>query len=329
MVSSCVIPSTRETVEPKQASDLQAVYSELLSWKQSIERAHDDGDSSLCRLAYLSTSCAALRAEEKYPDARETVPKHSRTVYESIKHYAGRLGYHFRAAKTFSATRKRLAYLFEDFEIKAVDAPPTSTSPPKPDERTTLNDIVVRMLPANDQERVQLYQSVLALMDAKFQITKRYMDHYTSPTFQPRVHAELILLEMFSTKKLQFLEDDKFIGCSKPACYCCHLYIQCHPGNFVEPASHQKIYLNWRAPDQCQGMPKGHQQNMFNLMIARIRSAVFQHLEKQTSSLGWHPDSTTGATDLSSVRRAYDAHNLEGRSISFQRPLHAIQLILL
>lgn len=67
-------------------------------------------------------------------------------------------------------------------------------------------------------------------------------------TFSTLVHAELLLLDHFWRNDYQFWVRDRYIGCSKPACYSCYRYISNHPGNFVDPPSHYKIHMNWRAP---------------------------------------------------------------------------------
>ena len=81
---------------------------------------------------------------------------------------------------------------------------------------------------------------VLQDLDTKFKIFQCFVvDEYTKPTFLPRVHAELVVLDHFHTQELVFAEGDKYIGCSKQAC-CCYHYICAHPGKFVHPASHNK-----------------------------------------------------------------------------------------
>jgi hypothetical protein len=64
-----------------------------------------------------------------------------------------------------------------------------------------------------------------------------------------RVHAELQIVDYFSRKKLKFFREDKYVGCSKPACYLCYKYISSHHRGFSLPASHKKVILGWRAPD--------------------------------------------------------------------------------
>ena len=63
----------------------------------------------------------------------------------------------------------------------------------------------------------------------------------------------------FHKSKLYFDVDeegeDKYIACSKPACYYCHLYIRHHPLQVVVPETYRKVYLNW-GPEKLHGSAK-------------------------------------------------------------------------
>jgi hypothetical protein len=116
-----------------------------------------------------------------------------------------------------------------------------------------------------------------------------------------RVHAELIVLDQFYRGKYEFFQGDKYIGCSKPACYCCFHYIQAHPGNFVPPASHNKLYLNWRPPDivvpegSSIEMEEKQQRNIMIEMLKKIRRDVLDQIDTKRGPGGMAPhDSTTG-----------------------------------
>jgi hypothetical protein len=111
-------------------------------------------------------------------------------------------------------------------------------------------------------------------MDMKFNILDRLLTLYKDKSFRPRVHAELILLEFYHVNRLPFVDDDRFIGCSKLACYCCYHYISAHPGGFIRPPSHGIRYLNWRPLDIVDTMndsEKKHQCDVLNQMITQIR----------------------------------------------------------
>jgi hypothetical protein len=65
-----------------------------------------------------------------------------------------------------------------------------------------------------------------------------------------RVHAELQIADTFSrSKDKEFVANDKYIGCSKPACYFCYLWLCNHKHDYVPPATHYKIIPGCRGPD--------------------------------------------------------------------------------
>ncbi len=72
------------------------------------------------------------------------------------------------------------------------------------------------MLPAGSTETL-LYQESLAAIDARFGILERVKAQFEDKDFTPRVHAELNLLEYFYRERLPFVDDDRFIACSKPS----------------------------------------------------------------------------------------------------------------
>jgi hypothetical protein len=136
-------------------------------------------------------------------------------------------------------------------------------------------------------------------MDAKFNILDYLQTKFKDKDFRPRVHAELNLLEHFYRKRLPFLDDDRFIAYSKPACYYCYRYISLHPGGFVRPSSHGIRYLNWRPPDLVNATDtreKNHQRDVLNKVIAQIRLDAWRQIQQCRGPSPWHPDSTTGIT---------------------------------
>jgi hypothetical protein len=65
-----------------------------------------------------------------------------------------------------------------------------------------------------------------------------------------RVHAELQIADKFSrSQKIDFVGNDRYIGCSKPACYFCYNWLRLHRHFYVQPATHHKIIPGCRAPD--------------------------------------------------------------------------------
>jgi len=204
-----------------------------------------------------------------------------------------------KASKIVVAASVRLPNLFHDFIIRRKIS--TSALPPPLEERNpTLHEIASRMLTVPID--LTKYREALDELDQKFNLSTTLHDLCMSPTWTPRVHAELILLDFFWSQHLEFVAGDKYIGCSKPACYCCYHYIKAHPGNFAIPACHNNNYLNWRAPDILN--PEDYdgiktREKILNEMTQKIRNDVVAQVMERRGPAKWKPDSMT---EISSVQ---------------------------
>lgn len=222
--------------------------------------------------------------------------------FQSVRHYIGRLGYHIRAAKILVDCAPRMICLLDEFDVKCIPTPPRASSLPSPDGKTRLDSILVRMLPKNSPS-LAMYQKTMAEMDSLFNLTARLRETYHDRNIRPRVHAEILILQRFHEDNLMFEEHDRYIACSKPACYCCMLYFRHHSGNFEQPPSHKKLYLNWRSPAfdhdlQSQSDEKWREQrDILDKMNVAIRSDVLRQISSNQPARSWHPDSITGITD--------------------------------
>ncbi|KAF2176241.1 hypothetical protein K469DRAFT_760893 [Zopfia rhizophila CBS 207.26] len=177
----------------------------------------------LCRIAYENRKSdfmrmlARLSVEPPYKSNRDAI----HNVFGLIRHYIGRLGHHFRAAAALLSCALRLPELLHDFQVHSISTPPKSALPPA-DGKTRLKSIVKRML-SKDSPDLDRYTRALMDMDAKYQLSRRFLENYSDPNPKPRVHAEIQVLEHFYSSKLSFAAGDPFIACSKPACFRCLL----------------------------------------------------------------------------------------------------------
>lgn len=225
-------------------------------------------------------------------------------MFAQAKHYIGRLASHVKAVKVLVAAAVRLPNLFVDFLIVRVESPSSVKLPPGIRNQTRLDGIANRMVPAGEPNLLTEVQSRLEDLNARTDLEDRVRTEYENKNFVPRVHAELILLEHFwkNRETLHYLDNDPYIGTSKPACYCCSLYIREHPAGFEPPSSHQKIYLNWIPPTSDPGMqPPGadmavHEENMLNKMVRIIRQRTIEQIRTQSGPRRKHFDSVTGET---------------------------------
>lgn len=271
---------------------------ELASWLEKF-RSDTQDLRQLCSISYQDrrSSCMKRLAILSQDTAQVSSNDSSCMIFRKVRHYIGRLGYHFRAAQTLVEAADRIPQYFVNYKVQHCSPQHAPFSVPPPDLKTTFPSIVGRMFPKNAGQELQKCQDDLAFLNDKFNLFDRFLKAWTDKNFQPRIHCELILLEHFYSNGLQFTESDRYIGCSKPACYCCTLYIRNHPGRFVEPASHHKLWTNWRPPDVSY-LPDGKgaesHRNLLNKVVEHIRGDAKNQILDRSRSRRWHPDSITG-----------------------------------
>ncbi|KAH6657198.1 hypothetical protein BKA67DRAFT_532422 [Truncatella angustata] len=294
----------------REESGILKIDGVLLHWLSTF----DTQDSiALCERAYevrkgLEMKELVIRSQvgEDEPANSDRAP-----TFALVRHMLGRLAHHVRAPRQIVDDASHLNELLQNYVIRRVDIPPC-IPPPKADGLTTLPSILKRMLPANDST-LPNYEAALLNLDRKLQIGQRVLEQYQLPSFKPRVHSEIQVLEHFYKGGLAFAGNDCFIASSKPACYCCHLYIRSHPLNLVEPASHKNLYLNWGVPLLPGGVRDPDfkdQQKIIIKMLETIRREALDRIMRQTGGPKGHPDSLTGITPSMSVISAAQAARL-------------------
>ena len=266
----------------------------MKKWLQDLQKSCGR-PQELCQLCY------DIASSEQYQKLhlRTAAGAPCAGAFEDIRHTIGRLNHTLKASKIVVAASTRLPHLFHDFKIMRRKSS-CALPPPLQRRDPTLAAILGRMLP--DHNQIAEYWEALKELDQKFNISSEIHRQCISPNWKPRVHAELILLDWFWTRNLEFVAGDRYIGCSKPACYCCSHYIKAHPGRFVIPACHNNTYLNWRAPDILD--PKDSagikiRQGILNEITKKIRIDVLAQIMERRGPGKWKPDSMT---EISSLR---------------------------
>jgi hypothetical protein len=271
-------------------------FADLLKWLQNFTDP-DRNPTSTCRLAYEERKSQFMRqleelgVETQYKSTEDSI----QNTYSSLRHCIGRLAHHFRCAKSLVQNASRLHDLLDDYIVKPITTPSRTTSFLQIRGKTNLDSIVKRMLP-NQSPQLDTYWQALEEMDRRFQLSEGMLKNYEDPNVRPRVHAEIQILEHFYCNNLEFADSDRYIACSKAACFCCWLYIRHHPGNLVEPSCHCNIYLNWRPPDAEEGPKQTVQRDILNKMTADIRIEVLDQILQRSGPHKRHPDSETGIT---------------------------------
>lgn len=207
-----------------------------------------------------------------------------------------------RAAKFLSHAASNYPFMFDGYALEFLDSG-TPSCRPSEDDHLTLDGISKRMFKADAPELTR-FREALQSLENTGSIMDRILDQYRDKNWKPRVHAELVLLEAIHGSNFSFVDDDKYIACSKPSCFCCYHYIYHHPGQFARPPSHNKVYLNWQPPNctgirPCDGLD--HQREVMVQVTERVRKAVTERVLGGNRDVRWHPDSTTGITPIRDV----------------------------
>ncbi|RSL69482.1 hypothetical protein CEP54_002258 [Fusarium duplospermum] len=230
--------------------------------------------------------------------------------FQAIKHFVGRLAERIRVPKQLVEDASRLGALLSSYRVASVPAPQPAIVPP-PDVQTTLHSITRRVLRAGDP-RIDEFQEFLTRLDEQTGLETRVRTMYDRGDMQSRVHAELQMLEFFHRGGRFFVENDRYIACSKLACLCCKLYFRHHPGFYVEPDSHQKVYTNWRPIllQEAEEDPRFLEQRALLGKVGRdIGNMLEDHIALQRSSVVLQPDSITNIT--ASEDLSFDSSDFE------------------
>ena len=193
--------------------------------------------------------------------------------FDDIRHLLGRLGEHLKATKTIVSAALRFPAILDWFEIQARASPPARCYFQSP-HSITLDGMAGRIFTTDGE--ISHYQEALETLQRTSNGALLGCLQQEC-LFKTRVHAELLLVDFFYWHQFDFVGDDPYIGCSKPACFNCFQYILAHPGNFALPACHNKLYLNWRTPDIVEDkVPVS--------AASRIREAITSKMNSNTSA---------------------------------------------
>ena len=219
--------------------------------------------------------------------------------FSSLRHNVARLGEHVKTVESLLAVQKEYPKLLD----AKVECPITSPGAhPFPDLRETpLSDIIHSTISTKkDMESCYSALQVITNCFSEKANPEAYIQDVCGRATSTRVHAELVLLDWFRSNNSKYLDEDRYIGCSKDACYSCDRYGQ---ALFAEEkvtfrGCHNKLYLAWRPPDVpvfSDVQTKTYKEILLQRMMGIVRSDLHKQLQR-TDRRAWHPDSSTGMT---------------------------------
>ena len=214
-------------------------------------------------------------------------------LWPALRHYIGRLGSWWRAIIILTSTAQDSPYIFHNFRVKPVSqrAIVASTSVC---EGVGIDYALSHVLQDNDLDRVSQVQKYLEDRWGD-EASAEFRDRYARRTTKPSIHAELSILEHFYRNNLSYVGGDRYIGCSKPSCYCCDLYMQLHPHKVSQRPSHGNVWVKWCLPIQEHaGSTASGSTDILKRMVEKMRLDIFSGCFPTSRSR--MPESTTGIT---------------------------------
>ena len=224
--------------------------------------------------------------------------------YDDIRHLLGRLGEHLKATKTIISAALRFPAILDEFEIQARASPPARCYF-QSSHSITLEGMASRIFTKDDE--ITYYQEALETLErtSNGALLGRLQQECR---FKTRIHAELLLADFFYWHQFDFVGADPYIGCSKPACFNCFQYLLAHPGTFVLPACHNKLYLAWRTPDIIEdrvpiSTASKIREAITSRMNSNIRSELRRQIDGRYAKMAAQYDSVTGTSSSIQVDR--------------------------
>jgi len=189
--------------------------SDTRDWLEEISKLvnHENCNTNeLVQQCFSVRTFVPFRTISRCARGEQSVSEH----FAELRHYVGRLGEHLRAVKVLVSAALVMPYLLDSVKIRVRRSSCSIPSPLSP-ERIDLNGIIGRVF--HNEYDITRYRASLASMD---QIVDGGLSRGVKDecSFTTEVHAELLLVDLFQEHQYDFVADDRYIGCSKPACHC-------------------------------------------------------------------------------------------------------------
>lgn len=279
---------------------------------------------AICRRSYEERRAIPMSIIRKLATAPQdgSNPGQITKDFRRFKHVNGRLARQIKIPQQLCEDVGHVTKFLDCYRVARIE-PPQAAPRPAADALATFDAILNRMIQPHDKRKERIKEKFI-LENQRLEIEKKIEEEYDESKSRAYVHAEIQMLDYFwlgGERCRKFAAGDKFIACSKPACFCCRLYFENHPAGFIKPDSHDNIYSTW-SPVHFQPSEEEYQerkaqnvhnekkkqranysedyQERRNILIAVNRAicdTAFQRVLSPGSFPGTHRDSVTGTTE--------------------------------
>lgn len=236
-----------------------------------------------------------MRYSRAYQDLKMfSLQDPSNTVCRRIRHYLGRLASWAKCSRFVVEITSKYDLLARLVEVRCVPCPRTTTKSSESTGPKPVEHLVASLIRAGVRDARAKCQSTWQ------PLVEMYEERWKSIERGPIVHAEMIMLDHFDLYNLPFAHGKRYIGCSKPSCFCCAVYMANHPLKLATRTCHNNVWAKWALPRWIQGekmdSSEGRDDVMDNLSNL-IKQSVRETLSR--SAMDPHQPMLDSVTDLS------------------------------
>jgi hypothetical protein len=217
-----------------------------------------------------------LRSSQDYRDLKDYITQNpSDSASRQVRHYLGRVASWAKSASFVVQATNSHDVLQYPIKIRQ-RSPQQSTILDGSVRRDAKDAMVASLIRAGVEEAPSLCESKwLPLLGV-------YAKKWESLSLRTSVHAEMIILDLFHRRSLQFAHGKRYIGCSKPSCFCCGVYMANHPLNIEERPCHNNVWVKW-SPPRTTGHDSIEVSECSNDPIVGLGNVVKRNIKEELS----------------------------------------------
>jgi hypothetical protein len=211
------------------------------------------------------------------------IKQHVGDDFSSLAHYIWRMGATRASANSVVESMLTVPSLHHISQIRRVSTPQTAEKSinlkfSSPYE--ILHDIVKDFASRNPLQLTQAFARLVKLDPPE---NRLFSQAISTRKIVTHVHAELQIADTFSrSRDMDFVDNDRYIGCSKAACYFCYNWLLSHKHKYVLPATRYKIILRCRGLDEALNETgAGVVADMYAKVAKRIGQDVLEFLNRR------------------------------------------------
>ncbi|KAL6690820.1 hypothetical protein J3F84DRAFT_388267 [Trichoderma pleuroticola] len=252
-------------------------------------------ETTIQQLIKIEQSIVGELIEERALENR-MVGYTSMECWAKLLHAVRRILAYQQSVQFFLMAKDRWPNLFKDFTVSFISSS-RPVSKPGRNKSYSAESIVGRMTSTPGQ--IEIFRRFVRDLQT-FNLDDRIKEEFGKASFNPIVHAEVLLLNWISKQGLtapsSFFNNWKYIGCSKPTCKLCSYYFDEHQSGVEHRPSHGNLYPSWRLPDVFphQGQEGlNARRTMMERLKDRVRRDAFDIVSERSFPSSKRADSNT------------------------------------